>query len=122
MKVIRINVDIRIDDAGEPVGSRHSPATQTDIEALGEMRFGGQHIVASALFGEFVRRDVNLRLGILSASDPARAALVQSGDAKETAELVIETIEAISGNAKQLIPIVIADTLKEMRGGGSPKQ
>jgi len=116
MKTVRLLVEIQVSDDGKVAGARHVPATQADADVLTSMRLGGQDVVAAALLGESIRRDALLRVGIVHATDPARANLVRTGDTRELAELVTDILETVEAVARQVAPIAVADASRALQG------
>ena len=109
MKTGRVLVEIQVSDDGQSAGARHRPATQEDVDTLTAMRFGGQDVVATALLGEAIRRDAMLRVGIVHATDPARATLIRTGDTREMATVVTTILESVDAVARQVAPVAVAE-------------
>jgi hypothetical protein len=116
MRTVRLTVEIQVADHGRAAGARHMPATQEDADALSAMRLGGQDVVAAALLGEAIRRDALLRVGIVAATDPGRAALVRTGDTAELAGMVTSILESVEAVARQAAPIAVAEASRVLRG------
>lgn len=115
MKTVSVSLVIRIHDDGS-VDATHAPSTNSDVETLATMRFGGQDVVAAALMGEAVRRQSNLMVGLVAATDPARMNLIRAGDVKETAAVAAQTLRVLTEVAEQVAPSAVIGAIRDVTG------
>lgn len=115
MKDVSITVSIRITD-DDVVVATHAPSTVADETALAGMRFGGQDIVALALLSEAIRRQANLMVGLVAASDPARTALLRSGDVKEIGVVTTQVLDVLTGVVGQVATHAVVGAVRDVTG------
>lgn len=119
MSVVSIRVDIRINGDGT-MGATHVPMTDADVDALASMRFGGQDVVAAALMGEAVRRQSYLLVGLIAASDPARATLLRTGDVRETSTVAAHVMQILTEVAGTAAPGAVVGAVRDVVGASGP--
>jgi hypothetical protein len=119
VKTVSVSVTIRIHDDGS-ADATHAPSTDTDVEVLSGMRFGGQDVVAAALMGEAVRRQANLMVGLVAATDPARMNLIRAGDVKETAAVAAQALRVLTEVAEHVAPSAVVGAVRDVTGAKDP--
>ncbi len=115
MKSVSVTVSIRVNDDGT-LSATHAPTTDADAATLAGMRFGGQDVVAAALMGEAVRRQAELLVGLVAASDPARMTLLRTRDEKETGLVVAELLRNLTEVAEQVAPFAVIGAVRDAVG------
>jgi hypothetical protein len=116
---VSLTVSIRVNDDGT-LCATHVPSTDADAATLARMRFGGQDVVAAALMGEAVRRQAELLVGLVKASDPAKMALLRTGDEKETGVVIAELLRNLTEVAEQVAPFAVFGAVRNAVGAEVP--